>query len=148
MPDPVLLLVVDERWPLDADAAQTARELELATGASVTTLRVPTDRSMYALAPPGAGMVVVVVERGTSPMKPPSDWTRSVCWHATAGCTPAWRDGVEVKADSIAAFVAPPGSVAGIALGEALLPFALGGACVVVGICVVVGLILVVRRRS
>lgn len=147
MADPALLLVTDGRWPLDADAARVAREMELGTGAPVTALRVPADPSLYALAPPGDGAVVVVVAPGTEPLVPPVGWTRAVCWHAAGGCSPAWRDGEEAPTDTIQAFVAPEEEEA---LAMAATGFAIVGAMCTgtAGLTVLVLLGLMHRRRA
>lgn len=150
MPDPALLLVADGRWPLDADAARTARELEIGTGAAVTVLRVPADRSLYDLAPAGVGPVVVVVVPGTSPISPPSDseWTRPTCWHAAGGCSPAWRNGVEGSTDTITEFVAPADGPAAGPVAATALALVVGGGCVAVGLAVLGVLTLAVLRRA
>ncbi len=104
MPEHPLLLVTDGRWPLDADGARVARELELATGTPVSIRRVPDGHDAYRLISSGDAVVVLVATAGDA-AQPPVGWTRPVCWHVTEGCAAVWNIRVDAAA-SISEFIA------------------------------------------
>lgn len=144
MPERPLLLVTDGRWPLDADGARVARELELATGAPVSILRVPDGHDAYRLISDDDAAVIVVATAGEA-AQPPVGWTRPVCWHVAEGCAAAWNIRVNATS-SISEFVAATGPTA---WSEA------GWACPVCGVCGVTALgllalllLIAARRRA
>lgn len=145
MPDAPLLLVVDPRWPLDADAGRAARELETAAGTPITTLRVPTGGQVYDLPPPGDGVVVVVGEHHAAVAVPPKTWSRPVCWYVEGSCTRAWLGGREVTTTSLSEFVTSshrPES-------SSPWPWAAlvtGGGCSVLAVVLLAGVIVRLRR--
>lgn len=146
MSDHALLLVTDARWPLDAAGARLARELELAIGSPVRSLRVPNGEDLYSFVPDGDAVVVIAAPVGVPMIAPPDDWSRAVCWNVQNGCTETWNVASEARTDTISAFVAAsearePLNLAWNAITSALTGFF--GA----GILVVVVGILVVRHR-
>lgn len=103
MPAQTLLLVTDARWPLDADGAMIAHNLQAATRAQVTILRVPDDATAYRFVPAGEGLVVVIADKRAVPVGPPVGWKHPVCWHVSGGCSAGWNGGGAT--DSISSFV-------------------------------------------